>query len=279
MSTYTLTPEDNMFNVFLKILDKTNSIMKVPSYMKKGGYYYMSGLFSYFSSPHMTPMTLTCNIELDMFNKKEQNIIQDFFNTEAGSYFDNNYFTIFPIELYQYIKDNKKEINRISFIEGQGIKLSIYSSSLKADINSFIITELKNEPPYLCYIESNYDLESVVSIDITDFDMISTFLRYKGIMELVIDGNKKKVYFDEDKSGKNIYKIDLTNKILTGSQGMITASSTDIDSTMNIEVYKLKSIEDESISVLNVVDITFNLNDKNGNLKRAVVNRFLIVSY
>lgn len=278
--------EDDMYKIILSILDKINSVMKKPKMIKdKEEIYYLNfyNLFAGASNRKMTPIFLSCCMDEEkILNKKQLKSFNEF--KEDNDYLVDKLYEINAIDLYEYVKENKKEINSIEFISNVGIRIGIKSRTMNDYVSSITLKQSKKTSETIEELESKINFiqknftcyENLLSVYIeNDIDFLNSFINAKGIVSLIAKKDSSEIFIskDDDVDLNEYYKIIFTNKILTGQQGLITPSMTETKNGFQLDIFKV-----EEVDCMYKADLSFYLNDnKSGEIKRCVTNEILFL--
>lgn len=277
-----LVKSEPVFDIFLSLIDKINSIMKKTAKHP----YYISGLTALAFHPNAIPMTVDCELTENILNKKQQVTWNDFLETEMGKYYNEGVFIIDGNNFFQWYKEGKKACNTIEFIRGIGIKMYT-ASTVGGNQNELLlpcqvtdITDTINE-----LYEVSYDNE--LGIVIQDYELAERFINYKGIMDLYLDFENLEVYIsptDEELlkylEENKITFVKISNKFITGMSNLLNTKSETLSGTIEFTLSSMlvSRLTNREVNAKEL-SITYNLTDaKSDLLKRTTTNHYLITS-
>lgn len=277
-----LAKSEPVFDIFLSLIDKINSIMKKTAKHP----YYISGLTALAFHPNAVPMTVDCELTENILNKKQQVIWNDFLETEMGKYYNEGVFIIDGNNFFQWYKEGKKACNTIEFIRGTGIKMYT-ASTVGGNQNELLlpcqvtdVTDTINELYGVLY-------DNELGIVIQDYELAEKFINYKGIMDLYLDFENSEIYIspaDEELLNyleeNEVTFVKISNKFITGMSNLLNTKSKTLSGTIEFTLSSMliSRLTNREVNAQEL-SITYNLTDaKSGLLKRTTTNHYLITS-
>lgn len=216
--------DQEVVKVIISCMDKINQVMKSISNNTKG--YTVNQFEAYSFDSVQIPRKVNCLLKLDGLQKKQQALLEP--------YLDYMFYDVKDgVDLFQFIRDFKKEINKIEITENEFI---IYAQLIQYKLirngeMRFITDNVKEE-------------DELVNFNLTDEKLLEKFYKYRGIMSLYVDIDNSTISIDEVPYNSESYlKLTISHKYLQGFSKL----KSDGKSFINFKVACTNLTEDDNV--------------------------------
>lgn len=190
--------DEKEVTLFVNTIDKINQVMKKIDNNTTG--YYVDKFIAESFDINQFPRRVVSTFDMYSLNKKQQAIFEKYIDYLT-------YKVNVPDDLFQFIKNYKKEIKKVIINEDEMI--------FKTSFIEFPMQRITHEFDKIDKLK----LEDVIcNFKVIDETLLSQIYGYKGVFKLFIDIDNETISINEIPQSESYLKVIISHKYLTGFQ-------------------------------------------------------------
>lgn len=190
--------DEKEVTLFVNTIDKINQVMKKIDNNTTG--YYVDKFLAESFDIKQFPRKVISNFDMYSLNKKQQAIFEQYLEYIT-------YKVDVPDDLFQFIKNYKKEIKKVIITED--------SITFKTSFIEFPMKRVTHEFEKMDKLVTE---DVICNFTITDEEILSKIYTYKGVFRLFIDIDNETISINKIPQSESFLKVIISHKYLTGFQ-------------------------------------------------------------